>query len=780
MRIKLNLRSKLLLAVLAIVFVAYALSTTQQIRKVKELNRKFANEVALSAGKESRTAVFNFINTEIDKSDSLANRAKKHLSASGREALDGIKRTLEERATNNPHYTSVWASIELGAVDPSYTKGHGRVRLTYYRDNGTLVYKQDTLDLAKENTNGTYYQSKATKRSIVTDPYWFSYNKKDSVLETSVGSPIIIGGKFCGLTGYDLSLDYFQKIVSKIQVMNGAQTFLLSQNGSIIAGSDSTLRGTNIDVIFDSAQAAELLESQKNGENGSIEIKASKDSKHLFTVLPIQFNDAKTNWGFGYLIPMNHLLGSEKDALRSIWQLAIITLIVVVLLVLFISYQISHPLVKVNKALEELSRGKINESSKVFVKTNDELMDISNSTNALIDSLLKTVNFAKEVGKGNLAVEFEPQSKEDTLGIALLDMKKNLEDAQKMEALRKIEDEKINWATKGVALFGELLRHNETNLEEFSYHILSNLIDYVKADVGGLFLVNDSEEKGRTIDLMACYAYDRRKYEERSLIVGEGLVGRCVQESETIFLTEIPSGYITIGSGLGENDPTCILIVPLKLNDEVYGVIELATFEPFEQYIVDFVEKIGVTIASTISTARVNIKTKQLLEASKFQADELSAQEEEMRQNMEELIATQEESARKSKEIENLISSLHSSSNIIEYDIEGFVISANDSILSLLGMRRENLLGLNVKEIDTYVAATFEEFWNNLRRGISYKVKSVVKGLSGDLTMYETFIPITDEDDKVVKIMVIAYSLEDFDVSIYDRIAQKGKQSSKA
>jgi PAS domain S-box-containing protein len=87
-------------------------------------------------------------------------------------------------------------------------------------------------------------------------------------------------------------------------------------------------------------------------------------------------------------------------------------------------------------------------------------------------------------------------------------------------------------------------------------------------------------------------------------------------------------------------------LVPAILNDEVFGIIELVSFNKFEPYQIAFIEKIGESIASTISNARVNDRTNKLLEQSKQQAEELAAQEEEMRQNLEELQATQEEVAR--------------------------------------------------------------------------------------------------------------------------------------
>jgi methyl-accepting chemotaxis protein len=264
-----------------------------------------------------------------------------------------------------------------------------------------------------------------------------------------------------------------------------------------------------------------------------------------------------------------------------------------------------------------------------------------------LSSVNKNIAFADEISQGNLEVTYE-LIQGDLLGESLLKMRDNLQSAYR-------KDQQDKFVNIGLARAAEILRVENNNLESLCNNILTFLIKYLEVNQGGLFVLNNNEPDAEVLELKACYAYNRKKFLEKTISPGEGLVGQAYVEGETIYLTEVPKNYVTITSGLGDSNPSCIVIVPLKINDSIFGVIEIASFSILEKYRVEFIEKIGESVATAISNTQVNEKTQRLLHESQQQSEMLRSQEEEMRQNMEELAATQEEMERKALEMEQII-----------------------------------------------------------------------------------------------------------------------------
>jgi methyl-accepting chemotaxis protein len=361
-------------------------------------------------------------------------------------------------------------------------------------------------------------------------------------------------------------------------------------------------------------------------------------------------------------------------------------------------------------------------ASKIKYSCNDEVGHIASSLNQHIDGIERTAHFAAAIGKGNLDEDYTTLGENDMLGASLLNMRLSLKSAIEEEEKRKQEDQQRSWFNSGLAQFSDILRQNNNDLQKLSDIVIQSMVNYLDANQGGLFILNDEDPKEPFLELLSAFAYNRKKLMRKVIKPGEGLVGNCILEKQTLFVKEIPDDYLEITSGLGDASPNTILIVPLKLEDKMFGVIEVASFNEFAPHEIEFVEKIGESIASALSSVKTTIRTNQLLEQSQQQGEEMAAQEEEMRQNMEEMLATQEEMARKNIEMEALSQAINESFVYSELSTSGYFNFSNPNFLKMLECRKEDLDG---KVIEDFISENdrpiFRSAWTKILDGTPFQ-----------------------------------------------------------
>ncbi len=761
-----TLKIKMLIYILVISSIIYILAVGYITYKLKTNALNDAKDKIDAIARENANSVKADLDIDMIMSRALAQALETYQDEPFDEWKDQQNEILKNIIRKNPEFVSVWSNWELSSIRPDYNKPDGRMRLTYYRQNNTINYKEEVLDTAEGFERGAYYDIKDSKEELVMDPYYFSYSgiEAEEILETSVGVPILDNnGEFLGLAGVDLSLERFQPLVKEIKPYENSYAFLVANNGTYVAHPEEKLVGEQMET---NNKTENLLEKIKEGKPFSYtKPKTSEESEAYVSYAPIFIGEATTPWSFGLAVPIEAVMEQANQAFRRAIWVGVIGLLLVAMVIWIIAHNISQPIKKTTNVLSNLALGVIDKNNKLRIRTKDEIGQMSESVNTLIEGLNKTVNFAREIGKGNLEENFELLSEKDELGNSLLEMQESLKEAQQKEEERKREEEKQNWATKGLAKFGDILRQSSDDMKEFSYNIISNLVKYIDANQGALFIINDDDKNDIHLEMQAAYAYDRRKHIEKRIEMGEGLVGRAVQEQQTVYMTEIPDEYIYITSGLGHANPNCLLIVPLKVNDEVYGAIELAGFNQFEKHVRKFVEDVAEDIASTIKTTKINIRTNQLLEQSQQQSEELSSQEEEMRQNMEELKATQEEAARRNAEMEGLVKALKTSNYVIEYDMHGKILDVNENYLKLFNVKKKDIVGLHhtdyKEQQDTKEQDKYKKFWEDLRQGKTKKETSTIKIGKKKYTFIETYTPIMDQHGNPEKVLKIATDITD-------------------
>ena len=348
----------------------------------------------------------------------------------------------------------------------------------------------------------------------------------------------------------------------------------------------------------------------------------------------------------------------------------------------------------------------------------------------------------------------------DDLGKSLVNLRDTLKANKEDESKRRKEDELRNWLAEGMANFGEILRNNIHDEEQLAFNTIKALTKYINAIQGGFYLLNDTDENNKFFDLKAFFAYDRKKFADQKVPYGDGLIGTAAKEQKTVYITQVPENYINVTSGLGQVNPKCLLIVPIQRENEIHGIIELASMNLLEAHHVTLTEKVADSVASTLSAVKTNVKTARLLEDSKAQAQALSAQEEEMRQNLEELQATQEEATRQAERFMMLENAVNHTMIRAEYSVDGTLLYANTKFLNKL--EYSSNAQVEGKSIKMFIGEKdiewFGKIWEDLSKGGRHfegYMKHITK-TGKDLWTIATYTCIRKEDNEVDKILFLA------------------------
>ncbi|MFO7934487.1 MAG: GAF domain-containing protein [Bacteroidales bacterium] len=317
------------------------------------------------------------------------------------------------------------------------------------------------------------------------------------------------------------------------------------------------------------------------------------------------------------------------------------------------------PFRKTRNLMQQLTRGslpRIEPSGSV-----NGTGDLEKNLETHASHLREIASFARSLASGDYAASLKKAGSEDELGESLLSLKKSLMKSLEESESRRREEEHQTWAARGIAKFSTLFREAEDNLYDLAGLLIRELVGYTEADVGALFIVSDREEgRGQVLEMYGSYAFDREKYIQRSFEMGEGLVGRTALEKEPVYITDLPPDYIRIRSGLGEEAPCSLLLVPVLLDNQVLGIIELASLGEIPPHQRAFIRQLGEVLATALAKVKANLQTRILLEQTKQQTEKFATREKVYAQQVEQLQRNLEESDQREAELRKEIEILKS------------------------------------------------------------------------------------------------------------------------
>ncbi|TJY43989.1 response regulator [Cohnella pontilimi] len=260
--------------------------------------------------------------------------------------------------------------------------------------------------------------------------------------------------------------------------------------------------------------------------------------------------------------------------------------------------------------------------------------DLTDNVNYMASTLTTQVraitNVATAVTKGDLSRTIDVSASGEVAALKdnINEMIRNLKETTRINTEQ-------DWLKTNLAKFSRLLQ-GQRDLSAVSRMILSELAPLVHMQ-HGVFYINEPEDGAAVLKLFASYAYQNRKHLANKFRSGEGLVGQCLIEKQRILLTNVPGDYVQISSALGEAAPLNIVLLPIIFEEQVLAILELASFRPFTEIDVAFLDQLTESIGIVINTMQANQRTEELLIQSQSLTEELQKQQMELRNTNDEL-----------------------------------------------------------------------------------------------------------------------------------------------
>lgn len=207
------------------------------------------------------------------------------------------------------------------------------------------------------------------------------------------------------------------------------------------------------------------------------------------------------------------------------------------------------------------------------------------------------------------------------------------------------------WLNQGILEIGKIISSHADNFQKLCAGLIRALVNHAKGNQGALFVLGEQEHSPCLI-MTARYAYQKNDALNNTIGIGEGLVGQCFREGETINVKDIPKNYIKITSGLGEALPRNLVLIPIKSDGKKIGVIELAFFEEVSPSTLKYVEAASELISRAVHNQKKHQETVELLAKTQDMAQALQEKENKNIETIKKMQAMQEDLTRKNDALE--------------------------------------------------------------------------------------------------------------------------------
>jgi len=225
-------------------------------------------------------------------------------------------------------------------------------------------------------------------------------------------------------------------------------------------------------------------------------------------------------------------------------------------------------------------------------------------------------HIAEQISAGKYDIRVNDDEK-DELGNIALALNKMAESLQ--ISFNRLSDNE--WMQTGISRLNNQMI-GEKPLDILTADVLQFVAGYTGSQVGALYLLENDD-----LWLQSGFALTGAI---PKIVLGEGLVGQAAQSDQILWLKEIDDEQIRVVHATGDIRPRNLLIVPIHYENQVKGVIELASVYNFPDRKLEYVKNVADNIGVAVAGAQNRRRLQELLEETQAQSEELQAQHSEL------------------------------------------------------------------------------------------------------------------------------------------------------
>ena len=438
---------------------------------------------------------------------------------------------------------------------------------------------------------------------------------------------------------------------------------------------------------------------------------------------------------------------SELYALKEYINKILTLLILILVLILIItgtyfaakiSSSISNPINKLAENFKEIARGNL--KSSVNIDTKNEIGDMSKAFLEIQVGLQEIISYSKKVANGDFSSKLTPKSENDDLSISLNLMAARLEET-------KVNNDRERWLQKGISGLDDQMRGNFL-VRELSDKIITYLTNFIEVEIGAVYVYDEILEQ---LELTGSTGLNTAEIKE-IIKPGEGLIGKAALDN-SLQIINTKNKFHKIYSATGEIIPEKIYLLPMRYDNRMQAVIELAPVNDLSELKMEFLQLTTERISVNIGAAVTRYRLKELLDKTLKQAEILKTRDEELSKKLEENKLIHESLSRETALLNSMLQIIP---DFIHFkDLDCKFLRFSESLVDFLGIKYSSEI-IGKSDFDLYEPKEAKKYFEEEQKiivegkGFVDKINTNIDEDGNEFWTSVTKLPMYDETGECI------------------------------